>query len=181
MKNKISVIGLGYVGLPLAVALSKKFLTLGFDKNKKRIKQLKQGFDENGESKSKDLKNKKLIFISEKKKLIDVNIFIVCVPTPIKNKNPDLKYLIEATKVVAEVLKFGDIVIYESTVYPGTTEEICCPILEKVSSLKFNKDFFVGYSPERINPGIGSKKINDIKKIISASSPNTLKKNKKNI
>ena len=179
MKNKISVIGLGYVGLPLAVALSKKFLTLGFDKNKKRIKQLKQGIDENGESKSKDLKNKKLIFISEKKKLIDVNIFIICVPTPIKNKKPDLKYLIEATKLVAEVLKFGDIVIYESTVYPGTTEEICCPILEKVSSLKFNKDFFVGYSPERINPGIGSKKINDIKKIISASSPNTLKKIKK--
>ena len=100
MKNKISVIGLGYVGLPLAVALSKKFLTLGFDKNKKRIKQLKQGIDENGESKSKDLKNKKLIFISEKKKLIDVNIFIICVPTPIKNKKPDLKYLIVVVGVI---------------------------------------------------------------------------------
>ena len=179
MKNKISVIGLGYVGLPLAVALSKKFLTIGFDKSKKRIKQLQEGIDENGEAISRDLKNKKLKFINDKKMLLDVNIFIICVPTPIKNKKPDLKHLIGATKLVADVLKSGDIVIYESTVYPGTTEEVCCPILEKISLLKFNQDFFVGYSPERINPGVGSKKINDIKKIISASSPNTLKKIKK--
>ena len=179
MKDKICVVGLGYVGLPLAVALSKKFFTLGFDKNKERIKQLCGGLDINGEAKNKDLINRNLFFTNKKNKIINVNIFIICVPTPVKNKKPDLKYLIAATKLVASMLKFGDIVIYESTVYPGTTEEICCPILENISSLKFNKDFFIGYSPERINPGLGSQKISDIKKIISASSPSALKRIKK--
>lgn len=179
MKDKICVVGLGYVGLPLAVALSKKFFTLGFDKNKERIKQLCDGLDINGEAKNKDLINRNLFFTNKKNKIINVNIFIICVPTPVKNKKPDLKYLIAATKLVASMLKFGDIVIYESTVYPGTTEEICCPILEKISSLKFNKDFFIGYSPERINPGVGSQKISDIKKIISASSQSALKRIKK--
>ncbi len=179
MKKKIGVIGLGYVGLPLAVALSKKFLVIGYDKNGERIKKLKRGIDKNGEANSKYLRNSKLFFISDHKKLDEVKVFIICVPTPIKNKKPDLKFLIEATKLVATKLKTGDIVIYESTVYPGTTEEICRPILEKISSLNVNKDFFLGYSPERINPGLNTKKIQDIKKIISGSSVTAVKEIKK--
>ena len=176
MKKKIGVIGLGYVGLPLAVALSKKFLVVGYDKNKGRINKLKKGIDENNEANVKDLRNRKLLFFSDEKKLNDVNVFIVCVPTPVKNKIPDLKFLIDATKLVATKLKVGDIVIYESTVYPGTTEEICLPILEKISSLDINKNFYLGYSPERINPGVNTKKIQDIKKIISGSSITAIKK-----
>lgn len=178
-KQRIAVIGLGYVGLPLAVALSKKFKVIGFDKKKQRIKKLKLGIDNNGEAKKKDLKNKNLIFVDNEKLLINLDLFIICVPTPIFNKKPDLKNLIEATKLVGKKLSQNNIVIYESTVFPGTTEEICAPILEKTSSLKLNKSFFLGYSPERINPGLGSKKISDIKKVISASTLGTLKKIKK--
>ena len=178
-KQRIAVVGLGYVGLPLAVALSKKFQVIGYDKKINRIIKLKSGIDNNGEVVKKDLKNKNLIFASNEKLLENQDIFIICVPTPIYKKKPNLRYLIEATKLVARKLKPNNIVIYESTVYPRTTEEICSPLLEKISSLKLNKSFFLGYSPERINPGLDSKKISDIKKVISASTPEALKRIKK--
>ena len=178
-KQRIAVVGLGYVGLPLAVVLSKKFQVIGYDKKINRIIKLKSGIDNNGEVVKKDLKNKNLIFASNEKLLENQDIFIICVPTPIYKKKPNLRYLIEATKLVARKLKPNNIVIYESTVYPGTTEEICSPLLEKISSLKLNKSFFLGYSPERINPGLDSKKISDIKKVISASTPEALKRIKK--
>ena len=178
-KQRIAVVGLGYVGLPLAVALSKKFQVIGYDKKINRIIKLKSGIDNNGEVVKKDLKNKNLIFASNEKLLENQDIFIICVPTPIYKKKPNLRYLIEATKLVARKLRPNNIVIYESTVYPGTTEEICSPLLEKISSLKLNKSFFLGYSPERINPGLDSKKISDIKKVISASTPEALKRIKK--
>ena len=174
MKKKIAVIGLGYVGLPLAIALAKKFNVVGYDKNKDRINKLNQGIDENGEAKKKDLKNKNLFFTSRENLISGQNFFIICVPTPIKNKKPDLTLLIEATKLVANKLKLFDTIVFESTVYPGTTEEICCPIIEKISKLKVNKNFYLGYSPERINPGLNTKKISTIKKIISGSSKKAL-------
>lgn len=176
MNNKICVIGLGYVGLPLAIALSKKFKVIGYDKNNKRIQKLIQGKDENGESNQRDLRNKNLFFTNNLKLISYVNYYIICVPTPIKNKKPDLTFLKEATKIVGKKLKPLDTVIYESTVYPGTTEDVCSPILEKLSNLKTNKNFYLGYSPERINPGLNSQKIENIKKIISGSSKTALKK-----
>lgn len=176
MNNKICVIGLGYVGLPLAIALSKKFKVIGYDKNNTRIKKLIQGKDENGESNQRDLRNKNLFFTNNLKLISLVNYYIICVPTPIKNKKPDLTFLKEATKIVGKKLKPLDTVIYESTVYPGTTEDVCSPILEKLSNLKTNKNFYLGYSPERINPGLNSQKIENIKKIISGSSKTALKK-----
>ncbi len=174
MKKKISVIGLGYVGLPLAIALAKKFNVIGYDKNEQRIRKLNQGVDDNGEAKKKDVKNKNLLFTSKQNLLNKQNFFIICVPTPIKNKKPDLSLLKEATKLVAKKLKPFDTIVYESTVYPGTTEEVCCPIIEKISKLKVNEDFYLGYSPERINPGLNSKKISLIKKVISGSSKRTI-------
>lgn len=176
MNNKICVIGLGYVGLPLAIALSKKFKVIGYDKNNKRIQKLIQGKDENGESNQRDLRNKNLFFTNNLKLISYVNYYIICVPTPIKNKKPDLTFLKEATKIVGKKLKPLDTVVYESTVYPGTTEDVCSPILEKLSNLKTNKNFYLGYSPERINPGLNSQKIENIKKIISGSSKTALKK-----
>lgn len=176
MNNKICVIGLGYVGLPLAIALSKKFKVIGYDKNNTRIKKLIQGKDENGESNQRDLRNKNLFFTNNLKLISLVNYYIICVPTPIKNKKPDLTFLKEATKIVGKKLKPLDTVVYESTVYPGTTEDVCSPILEKLSNLKTNKNFYLGYSPERINPGLNSQKIENIKKIISGSSKTALKK-----
>ena len=176
MNNKICVIGLGYVGLPLAIALSKKFKVIGYDKNNKRIQKLIQGKDENGESNQRDLRNKNLFFTNNLKLISYVNYYIICVPTPIKNKKPDLTFLKEATKIVGKKLKPLDTVVYESTVYPGTTEDVCSPILEKLSNLKKNKNFYLGYSPERINPGLNSQKIENIKKIISGSSKTALKK-----
>ncbi len=174
MKKKISVIGLGYVGLPLAIALAKKFNVIGYDKNHERIRKLNQGVDDNGEAKKKDLKNKNLIFTSKVNLLKNQNFFIICVPTPIRNKKPDLTFLKEATKLVAKKVKPFDTIVYESTVYPGTTEEVCCPIIERISKLKVNKNFYLGYSPERINPGLNTKKISTIKKIISGSSKKAL-------
>ena len=176
MNNKICVIGLGYVGLPLAIALSKKFKVIGYDKNNTRIKKLIQGKDENGESNQRDLRNKNLFFTNNLKLISFVNYYIICVPTPIKNKKPDLTFLKEATKIVGKKLKPLDTVVYESTVYPGTTEDVCSPILEKLSNLKKNKNFYLGYSPERINPGLNSQKIENVKKIISGSSKTALKK-----
>jgi len=171
LNNKIAIIGLGYVGLPLALAFGEKFNTIGFDINKNRIKELQNKNDSNLLSKKNSFyKSKKLKFSSNKKYLRDANVFIVTVPTPVKkNKKPDLSYLLSASRMVAENLKKNNLVIYESTVYPGLTEEECIPALEKYSDLEFNKDFFVGYSPERVSPG-DSKDLTNISKVVSGSN-----------
>ena len=176
-KKVISIIGLGYVGLPLAVAFAKKYKVIGFDINKKRIEELKKGYDRTREVSEKELKSVNIKYTSDINDLKEANIHIITVPTPIdKHKNPDLRPLIEATKSVASILKKGDIVIYESTVFPGCTEEVCVPILEQVSGLVFNKDFFVGYSPERINPGDKKHTLTNIVKITSGSTKEIAKK-----
>ena len=169
--NKIAIIGLGYVGLPLALAFGEKFDTLGFDINQDRIKELQKKIDLNLLSNKQSFsKSKKIKFSSNKQDLRNANIFIITVPTPIKkNKTPDLSYLHSASKIVANNLKKNDLIIYESTVYPGLTEEECVPVLERYSKLEFNKDFFVGYSPERISPG-DSKELRDISKVVSGSN-----------
>lgn len=171
--EKIGIIGLGYVGLPLAVEFGKVLDVVGFDINKERIEELKKGFDRTKEVEEADLKSsKKLSYSSNLEDLKSVNYFIVTVPTPVDEyKKPDLTPLISASKTVGNVLKKGDIVIYESTVYPGCTEEDCVPVLEKVSGLKFNVDFFCGYSPERINPGDKQHRVTTIKKVTSGSTP----------
>ena len=176
-KIKIGVIGLGYVGLPLAICLSKKFKVKGFDINKKRIDNLCNGYDQTFEFTRKELaKIKNISFTNTIKLLDDCNFFIIAVPTPIyKNKNPDLRNLKYATQIVGKILKPDSIVVFESTVYPGVTENICVPILEKFSKLKYKKDFHCGYSPERINPGDKKRKIQNIIKVVSGSSPNILK------
>ncbi len=171
--EKIGIIGLGYVGLPLAVEFGKVLDVVGFDINKERIAELKKGFDRTKEVEPDELQRAaKLTFSSNLEDLKSVNYFIVTVPTPVDEyKKPDLSPLISASKTVGGALKKGDIVIYESTVYPGCTEEDCVPILEKVSGLKFNVDFFCGYSPERINPGDKQHRITTIKKVTSGSTP----------
>jgi len=170
--QKVGIIGLGYVGLPLAVEFGKVLEVVGFDINKDRIEELKKGYDRTREVEPEELKlSKKLKYSFSVEDLKDVNYFIVTVPTPIDEfKSPDLRPLQGASKTVGEVLKKGDIVIYESTVYPGCTEEICVPILERVSGLVFNKDFFCGYSPERINPGDKLHRVTTIKKVTSGST-----------
>ena len=178
MKNRIAVIGLGYVGLPLSMAFNKKYDVVGFDLNNKRIEELKTFRDHTKEVSKKDLKKtKRLIFTSDKKKLYNCNIFVVTVPTPINKSNlPDLSSLIKATKLIGKVIKKNSIIIYESTTYPGCTEEICVPILNHESKLKYNKEFFCGYSPERVNPGDKKRKLTQIAKIISGSNKKTLNK-----
>ena len=170
---KLSIIGLGYVGLPLALEFAKKKKVIGFDINKKRIKELKLGIDKNLEFNREEVKFSKIIkFTYDKKDLETSNCYIVTVPTPVdESKKPDLGPLMMATKTVGRVLKQDDLVIYESTVYPGCIEEECVPTLEKLSKLEFNKDFFCGYSPERINPGDKKHTISKIKKITSGSNP----------
>lgn len=169
---KLAIIGLGYVGLPLAVEFGKKREVVGFDINKKRIGELQAGNDHTLETSSEELLEAKLLkFTTEINDLKNCNCFIVTVPTPIdEHKQPDLTPLIKASETVGKVLKQGDIVIYESTVYPGCTEEDCVPILERVSGLKFNKDFYCGYSPERINPGDKEHRVTTIKKVTSGST-----------
>jgi UDP-N-acetyl-D-galactosamine dehydrogenase len=169
----VAIIGMGYVGLPLAVEFGKKRSVVGFDINLKRIAELQDGHDINLETEIKDIRSAKyLSFTTRPEDLRACNCFIVTVPTPIdQHKRPDLTPLIKASEAVSRVLKPGDIVIYESTVYPGATEEECVPILEKFSGLKFNIDFFVGYSPERINPGDKDHRVSTIKKITSGSTP----------
>ena len=180
MKNLIGIIGLGYVGLPLAVAIAKKYKVIGFDINKKRITELNSGLDSTNELANEQVLEslvKKIEFTNFEGQLESVNFFVVTVPTPInKDKTPNLKPVISASKTVAKYLKKGSIVVYESTVYPGVTEDICVPILEKESGLKFNVDFHVGYSPERINPGDKEHTVTKIKKVVSGSSPYALKK-----
>ena len=177
MDNKIAVIGLGYVGIPLAVEFGKKIETIGLDINSDRINELRKGYDRTLEMDESDLKSSThLTFTESIEDTKDCNIYIITVPTPINSKNlPDLTPLILSSKSVGSVLKKGDIVIYESTVYPGVTEEECVPILEDVSGLSFNKDFFCGYSPERINPGDKERTLTKILKITSGSNPETAK------
>ncbi len=169
---KIAIIGLGYVGLPLAVEFGKQVKTLGFDINTDRIKELKQGMDHTLEVSPEELTSVKFLQYShDRAELEESNFFIVTVPTPIDDfKQPDLTPLIKASEMIAQVLKKGDIVVYESTVYPGATEEVCIPVLEQFSGLKFNLDFFVGYSPERINPGDKQRRVTNILKITSGST-----------
>jgi UDP-N-acetyl-D-galactosamine dehydrogenase len=171
--STIAIIGLGYVGLPLAVEFGKKRVVIGFDINVKRIAELESGLDHTLEITSEELKHaKQLSFISDISKLKAAQVFIVTVPTPIDSANrPDLTPLIKASEIVGESLKKGDVVIYESTVYPGCTEEVCVPVLEKHSGFKFNVDFYCGYSPERINPGDKVNTLTKIKKITSGSTP----------
>ena len=172
---KIGVIGLGYVGLPLALEFAKKRQVIGFDISSKRIRDLKLGIDKTKEvTKKKLIKSKKLFLTNNKKHLEKANCYIVTVPTPInKLRKPDLTPLLQASKMIGSVLKKNDIIIYESTVYPGCTEEKCVPILEKYSKLKFNTDFYCGYSPERNNPGDKKNKISNIKKVTSGSNKKT--------
>lgn len=172
---KIGVIGLGYVGLPLAVEFGKIYDVVGFDINEKRISELLDGFDRTKESSESELKESKNLFFSSTLEVLkECNIFIITVPTPIDKFNaPDLTPLLKASSMVGSILKKGDIVIYESTVYPGCTEEDCVPVLERVSGLKFNVDFFCGYSPERINPGDKVNTLRQIKKVTSGSTPET--------
>jgi UDP-N-acetyl-D-galactosamine dehydrogenase len=176
MNMKIGVIGLGYVGLPLAVEFGKKFDVVGFDINSTRIEELGKGFDRTREVASEDLNPKGLTYTHIAENLKSCNFFIVTVPTPItESKQPDLVPLVKASETVSKYLKKGDIVVYESTVYPGCTEEVCVPLLEKGSGLKFNQDFFCGYSPERINPGDKERTLTKIKKVVSGSTPQALK------
>ena len=171
--KKIAVIGLGYVGLPLAAAFGEKREIIGFDINKKRIAELKDGVDFTREVSREELAAASgLSFTDNIEGIRDCQIYIVTVPTPIDEfKTPDLTPLVRASETVGKVLKQGDIVIYESTVYPGATEEVCVPVLEKVSGLAFNKDFFAGYSPERINPGDKEHRVTSIMKVTSGSTP----------
>lgn len=169
---KIAIIGLGYVGLPLAVEFGKKVPVIGFDINQKRLDELKDGQDHTLEVSSEELKKAKYLqYSTQLKDLESCNFFIVTVPTPIDDfKQPDLTPLVKASTSIGQILKKGDVVVYESTVYPGATEEVCIPILEKESGLKFNRDFFAGYSPERINPGDKSRRVTNILKITSGST-----------
>jgi UDP-N-acetyl-D-galactosamine dehydrogenase len=174
---KLAIIGLGYVGLPLAVEFGRKRLVVGFDINQKRITELQAGEDFTLETTIEELQAAEyLSYTTDIENLRSCNCFIVTVPTPIdEHKRPDLTPLIQASETVGKVLKKGDIVIYESTVYPGATEEDCVPVLEKVSGLKFNRDFYCGYSPERINPGDKVHTLTKIKKITSGSTPEIAK------
>ena len=167
----ICILGLGYVGLPLCIALSKKYKCIGFDIKKSRVRELQKGIDKSLESDLKQANTDNLKFTSSLSKLKKCNIFIVAVPTPVdKFNNPDLKSLKNASLAVAKLIKRGDLVIYESTVFPGATEEVCLPILERGSNLKLNKDFYIGYSPERVNPGDKKHSLDKITKVISGSN-----------
>lgn len=180
MNDKITIIGLGYVGLPLAHAFSEKFDVVGFDINKPRVDELNNGFDrtlELSENQIKESLHNDIKFTTKLEDIEDSNIYIVTVPTPIdENNKPDLTPIIKSTQSIAKVLKKDDIVIYESTVYPGVTEEVCVPILEKMSGLRFNETFFCGYSPERINPGDKEHTVTKILKITSGSTPEIAQK-----
>ena len=170
---RLAIIGLGYVGLPLAVEFGKKRPVVGFDINETRIAELRDGHDHTRETEPYELREaKRLRFTTQVDELRLCNCFIITVPTPIdEHKRPDLTPLMKASETVSHVLKSGDIVIYESTVYPGCTEEDCVPVLEKFSGMKFNRDFFCGYSPERINPGDKKHRVTTIRKVTSGSTP----------
>lgn len=170
---KIAIIGLGYVGLPLAVAFSERYVVKGFDINRNRVRELESHQDSTLEISEADLRSAaNLTFTSDPEDIKGANVYIVTVPTPInEHKQPDLTPLIKASETLGKVISKGDLVIYESTVYPGATEEDCIPVIERVSGLKFNQDFFAGYSPERINPGDKEHTVKNIKKVTSGSTP----------
>ncbi|WP_078120570.1 Vi polysaccharide biosynthesis UDP-N-acetylglucosamine C-6 dehydrogenase TviB [Thiosocius teredinicola] len=169
---KIAVIGLGYVGLPLAVEFAKKFPVVGYDISVPRITELRQGKDSSLEVEPEELASVSMAFTEQVDDIRDCNVFIITVPTPIDDyKSPDLRPLISASRDVGKVIGKGDVVIYESTVYPGATEEDCIPVIEQASGLTFNQDFFAGYSPERINPGDKEHRVTTIKKVTSGSTP----------
>ncbi len=176
-KCRVGVVGLGYVGLPLAVEFGKHFDTVGFDIKPERVRALRAGYDSTMEATAEELQaSARLGFTSNLRDLKRCSVMIVTVPTPIDQfKQPNLTPLIRASESIGEVLNKGDVVVYESTVYPGCTEEICVPILERVSGLKFNRDFFVGYSPERINPGDKEHRLTTIRKVTSGSTPEAAK------
>ncbi|PQA81978.1 Vi polysaccharide biosynthesis UDP-N-acetylglucosamine C-6 dehydrogenase TviB [Limnohabitans sp. TS-CS-82] len=173
LNKTIAIVGLGYVGLPLAVEFGKIRPTIGFDINESRITELRQCLDKTRECSTEELKSSSYLrFSANHQDLLEAQIFIVTVPTPVDQANrPDMIPLIKASQMVGKVLKAGDIIIYESTVYPGATDEICVPILEEFSGMKFNVDFFCGYSPERINPGDKEHRLPTIKKVTSGSTP----------
>ncbi len=175
MSINIAIVGLGYVGLPLAVELGKQYPSIGFDISKERIAALNEGVDVTRETSQPEIAAaKQLVFTTNTAELSTANVYIITVPTPIdKGNNPNLTPIKEATRTVAEYLSDGDIVIYESTLYPGATEEVCVPILEQLSGLKFNEGFFCGYSPERINPGDKEHSLTTIIKVTSGSTPAT--------
>lgn len=170
---KITIVGLGYVGLPLAVEFGKSINTVGFDINTQRVQELRNGSDHTQECSSAELAEAQyLTYTADINDIKSSNVYIVTVPTPIdEHKQPDLTPLVKASETLGKVLEQGDIVIYESTVYPGATEEVCIPVLESVSGLKFNQDFYAGYSPERINPGDKEHRVTNIKKVTSGSTP----------
>ncbi|WP_269542319.1 nucleotide sugar dehydrogenase [Cerasicoccus fimbriatus] len=173
--TRIAIVGLGYVGLPLALCLARRFNVCGFDISQTRIDQLSSGLDITGEASSGDLAETKLQFTNDASQLLDVDVFIVTVPTPIdKHMRPDLKAVCGASEMVGKHMKQGAIVVYESTVYPGLTEEICVPILEASSGYKWKEGFFVGYSPERINPGDREHTVEKIVKVVAGDTPETL-------
>ncbi|MXW07220.1 MAG: Vi polysaccharide biosynthesis UDP-N-acetylglucosamine C-6 dehydrogenase TviB, partial [Gammaproteobacteria bacterium] len=168
---KICVIGLGYVGLPMAITCSKIYPTIGFDTSSKRIATLKTGVDNTGEVESGEITNDQLEYTNSLEDGHDCDIFIVTVPTPIDaNNEPDLSMLITASESVGKVLKRGNVVVYESTVFPGATEEFCVPIIERVSGLTLNIDYWVGYSPERVNPGDKGHRLVNVTKVTSGSN-----------
>jgi len=171
--DRIGIIGLGYVGLPLAVAFAKHYRVIGFDIDRKRVDELKKGEDHTRELSRVAIESSStLLFTDQIGDINDCTVYIVTVPTPLNwDKTPDLSFLINASTMIGRMLKPNDLVIYESTVYPGCTEEECVPVLEQYSGLKYNEDFFVGYSPERINPGDKTRSIEDIKKLVSGSNP----------
>ncbi|MBN2700392.1 MAG: Vi polysaccharide biosynthesis UDP-N-acetylglucosamine C-6 dehydrogenase TviB [Methylohalobius sp. ZOD2] len=172
---KIGVVGLGYVGLPLAVEFGRQYETLGLDINRQRVKELTRGLDRSREVSPEELRRaERLGYTADAEDLAQCNVFVVTVPTPIDHhKRPDLSPLISASRTVGKLLKPNDVVIYESTVYPGATEEVCVPILAQESNLTFNRDFFAGYSPERINPGDKEHRVTSIVKVTSGSTPET--------
>ena len=169
---RVGIIGLGYVGMPLALMLSKNVPTIGFDVFDRRVEELKNGWDSNREIRQADLRTTNCQFTSLPEDLSECNVYIVTVPTPLdENNKPDLRAVESASRTIAKVLKKGDIVVYESTVYPGVTEDVCGPILAEVSTLKCGRDFFLGYSPERINPGDTKHTVENITKIVSGQTP----------
>jgi len=172
---RIAVIGLGYVGLPLAIEFSKKYNTIGYDINESRINDLINGYDSTLEASQEELANaEKLRLTNNEDELKPYNVYIVTVPTPIDNhRQPDLTPLIKASELLGRLVKMGDVLIYESTVYPGATEEDCIPVVERVSGLQLNRDFYAGYSPERINPGDRERPVTKIRKVTSGSTPQT--------
>jgi len=175
--HKVAIIGLGYVGLPVALAMATQYDLVGFDINEDKVAALKSGIDPNNEVSAEKIKSSNIVYTSSVEDLLSCNIYIVAVPTPVDvNKVPDLSYLKSACKIVAGQLREDDLVIFESTVYPGCTEEVCVPLLEKISGLSYKKHFKVGYSPERIVPGVGTHQIEQVIKVVSGCDEDTLDK-----